>query len=94
MKREQGAQRGQMVTVESSEVRRASQSDRQCGREWRWWRKEQKEKEQTKSKKGEEGFSAKKRTDSIKSNSMKEKKSRMEKSAPNTKLSPDQDKLA
>jgi len=42
MEREQGAQRGQMVTVESSEVRRASQSDRQCVKEWRLWRKEQK----------------------------------------------------
>jgi hypothetical protein len=80
--------------TESSEVRRASQSDRQCVREWRWWRKEQKKKEQTKSKKGEEGPSAKRRTDSIKSNSMKEKKSRMEEGAPNTKLNPDQDKLA
>jgi hypothetical protein len=80
--------------TESSEVRRASQSDRQCVREWRWWRKEQKEKEQTKSKKGEEGPSAKRRTDSIKSNSMKEEKSRMEDGAPNTKLNPDQDKLA
>jgi hypothetical protein len=51
-------------------------------------------KNKQKAKKGEEGPSAKRRTDSIKSNSMKEKKSRMEEGAPNTKLNPDQDKLA
>jgi hypothetical protein len=56
--------------------------------------KSRRKKNKQKAKKGEEGPSAKRRTDSIKSNSMKEKKSRMEEGAPNTKLNPDQDKLA
>ena len=70
MEREQGAQRGQMVTVESSEVRRTSQSDRQCVKEWRLGRKSRWRKKQE-----QEGG----KKNSIKSNSMKEKKSRMEK---------------
>ena len=49
MEREQGAQRGRMVTVESSEVRRTSQSDRQCVKEW----SEEQKKKRNKSKKGE-----------------------------------------
>ena len=88
MKREQGAQRGQMVTVESSEVRRASQSDRQCVKEWRLWRKEQKG--------GERRIKSKKEKNSIKSNSKKETKGKSEwkRVAPITKLNPGQDKLS
>ena len=78
------------------EIRRASLCDRQCVREWRWRRIEQKGEEEPKARRGKKNKEAKRRNNSIKSSTMKEKKRKAEwkRVAPNTKLNPDQGKLS